>query len=128
MGRAESWLKQAHSDYNWAKLTFDGGFFAQTCFVCQQVAEKSLKAIAYHKGAKAIKGHGVAETAKLLGINGDLEGAAKDLDLFYISARYPDALPNSIAPVDFFSKSQGQKALEFAALFLAKADSEVSHG
>jgi HEPN domain-containing protein len=128
MNRALSWLKQAHSDFKWAKLTFDGGFYAQTCFVCQQVAEKALKAIAYSQGAKSIKGHGVAETAKLLNINGQLEAAAKELDLFYISSRYPDALPNSIAPVDFFSQAQGQKALDYAKLFLEKADVQVSNG
>lgn len=41
---AREWLKVAVNDLAYAELGAKEGFHAQACFVCQQVAEKSLKA------------------------------------------------------------------------------------
>ncbi|EMN14719.1 putative toxin-antitoxin system, antitoxin component [Leptospira borgpetersenii str. Brem 307] len=49
--RWKDWLAQAERDLEWAKASLHSGFFAQTCFVCQQVGEKSLKALAFFRGA-----------------------------------------------------------------------------
>lgn len=128
MSRADSWLKQAHSDYNWGLVTLKAGFYAQTCFIAQQVAEKALMALSYHKGAASIKGHGVFTLTQALKINGELEAAARTLDLYYISARYPDALPEAAVPVDFFGEEQARTAISRAKLYIEKAESEMGHG
>jgi hypothetical protein len=54
-----------------------------------------------------------------LRINDALEVAEKEHDLFYINARHPDAIPNSIALAGFFAKEQGEKALGRACQLLA---------
>lgn len=128
MGRADSWRKQAQSDFNWARITLAAGFFSQTCFIAQQVAEKCLKAIAYKRGAKAIKGHGVTSLLKDLQLNGRYQDYAQSLDLFYISARYPDALPESVAPSEHFGKHQAEQALEQASAFVELMEKEFANG
>lgn len=44
-----SWLNKAKDDLKWANASLKGGFNSQTCFVAQQVAEKSLKAFFYKR-------------------------------------------------------------------------------
>jgi HEPN domain-containing protein len=38
---------------------------------------------------------------------------AKRLDLYFISARYPDAFPSG-APFEFFTRDQAEEAVSFA--------------
>lgn len=45
--------------------------------------------------------------------NGELEKLAKELDLFYISGRYPDAFPAG-APFELFTSEQAEGALRSA--------------
>jgi HEPN domain-containing protein len=125
MKQATAWLKQAQSDFKWAKLSAQAGFYAQACFVSQQVAEKSLKAIAYHRNALQVKSHSILNIAKALGINGTLEESARTLDLYYISTRYPDALPDNAVPSESFSQTQATHAIELASAFLVFAEGEV---
>lgn len=128
MARSDSWRKQALSDLKWAKITLAAGLYSQTCFVAQQVAEKSLKAIAYKRGARAIKGHGVTALLKELSLNGRLQDYGQSLDLFYISARYPDALPESVAPAEHFGKHQAEQALQQCEAFIELMEKEFSDG
>jgi HEPN domain-containing protein len=119
-GRARDWLAQAENDYDWAGDSFRQGHHAQTCFVCQQVAEKSLKAVAFLRGYEAVRGHSVAEIAKELGINDEILNAGRRLDQYYVTTRYPDALPSG-APFEFFTAEQAKEALGFAEGVLAYA-------
>ncbi len=126
MKKYESWFKQALNEYKWGQVTFDAGFYAQACFIAQQVAEKSLKAIAYFRKATSVKSHSVSNLCTELNINGDLQEFARNLDLYYISTRYPDALPDHAVPAESFSKSQAAQALKMASLFLEAAKKELS--
>jgi HEPN domain-containing protein len=58
---AARWLAQARSDLAFGELGLREGFFAQTCFVCQQAAEKALKALHYLSGARVVLGHSLVE-------------------------------------------------------------------
>lgn len=120
----ERWLLQAEDDYEWGVDSLKMGHFPQACFVAQQVAEKALKAIAYKRGAKVIKSHSILELVTSLKINGSLLSAAKLLDQYYITPRYPDSLPSGI-PADFFSKDQAEDALKLSKLFLEAATREL---
>lgn len=108
------WLEQAENDFQWANYSFTGGFYAQTCFIAQQVGEKSLKALAYFLGAETVKGHSLVIIARELKINGIVEKASQNLDPYYISARYHDGLPAAITPKDYYERNQGEDALKSA--------------
>lgn len=120
--RAYDWYKQAQNDFLWAQDTLAGEKYAQACFICQQVAEKSLKAIAYYRDFDMVKSHSVLEIARNLGINGEIENIAKRLDLYYISTRYPDAFPSG-APFEYYTKEQAVEAISFADKILKFAGS-----
>jgi len=53
--RALDWLSQAEDDLRWAVDSRKSGHHAQSCFVCQQVGEKALKALAFSRGAQAVR-------------------------------------------------------------------------
>jgi HEPN domain-containing protein len=123
--RAGDWLRQAENELACAKDTTKGGYWAQACFAAQQVAEKALKSIALARGASEIRGHSLARIAAALGIDGELERMAKRLDLYYISARYPDAFAEG-ASFEYFDEGQAREAIEFAEAFIALARGEVT--
>lgn len=122
--RAQDWLDQAKDDLRWGLASAKSGFYSQTCFIAQQVAEKALKALAYFRGAALVRGHSVLVVCRELNINGELEEAAQRLDQYYIPTRYPDAQPAG-APFRFFTAKQAEEALEFAKRFIEKAASEM---
>ncbi|MBN2644471.1 MAG: HEPN domain-containing protein [Desulfuromonadaceae bacterium] len=113
MSRYADWLRQAQNDLEWANHSLAGNFFAQTCFIAQQAAEKALKAYCYFKGLDTVRTHSLYQIIRALGENGVLEKNAKELDLYYISARYPDAFPAG-APFEMLSREQAQRALTAA--------------
>jgi len=125
--RAKDWLDQAKDDLRWGQASAASQFYSQSCFIAQQVAEKSLKALAYYRGAEFVRGHSVLLVCRELLINGKLEEAAQRLDQYYIPTRYPDAQPAG-APFRFFTSAQAEEALELAERFIVKAESEMSGG
>lgn len=112
-GRYLDWLRQAENDLLWARHSFSGGFFSQTCFIAQQSGEKALKAFCFLRGFDIVKTHSLFQIIKTLGENGELEKLAKELDLYYISGRYPDAFPAG-APFEMFTPDQAERALKSA--------------
>ncbi len=58
---AGRWLAQARSDLAFAEVGVREGYYAQACFMCQQTAEKALKALHYLGGARLVFGHSVVE-------------------------------------------------------------------
>jgi len=111
--RITDWIKQAENDLLWANHSFEGGFYAQTCFISQQAAKKMMKAYCFLKGFDVIKTHSLYRMVKDLGENDLLEKNSKELDLYYISARYPDAFPDG-APFELITKEQAERALQTA--------------
>lgn len=111
--RWNDWLRQAEDDLLWAKDTLEKKRYAQACFTAQQVGEKAIKALALHLGYDSIRSHSIREIAEALEINGDIANMAKRLDLYYISARYPDAFPSG-APFEYFTPDQAEEAVFFA--------------
>lgn len=113
MIRYKDWLRQAKNDLDWAIHSLAGEFFSQTCFIAQQAGEKALKSYCFYKGLDVIRTHSLYQIIKALGENGRLEKNAKELDLYYISGRYPDAFPAG-APFEMLGKEQAERALEAA--------------
>jgi len=110
MDRSVDWLRQAENDLEWARHSLSGGFFAQTCFIGQQAGEKALKGYCYSKGYDLVKSHSLFQIVRSLGEDGELEAHAKELDIYYISGRYPDAFPAG-APFELITRAQATRAL-----------------
>ena len=124
--RSGDWLRQAEDDLLWARDTLQAERWAQCCFVAQQTAEKALKALALHRGYETVRTHSITETAKALGENGELERMGKRLDLYYISARYPDAFPAG-APFEYFTRDQADEAVSFAESIIRIIRVKIGH-
>ena len=91
--RSDDWFKQAKRVLENAKYEYDGGFYEFSCFLSQQSAEKSMKAL-YHKiGAEAF-GHSVTGLIQRFTFKEKFDvkllNEAKELHKAYIPTRYPD--------------------------------------
>jgi len=124
MERGEKWLRQALDDLEWLADSLAAGHYAQSCFVAQQVAEKAMKAIAYARGTEIVKTHSILALARALSVNGEIEKAAQVLDQYYMTTRYPDALPDGY-PGEFFTAEQASEAMRLATLVLSRAQGEI---
>ena len=62
---SERWLRQAEYDQQAAQVNQEEGFYAWTYFLCQQAAEKALKAFLYHQGQGPVIGHSTYRLAAL---------------------------------------------------------------
>jgi len=120
-----SWFSQARKDYLWGESSLSGGHFAQTCFIAQQVSEKALKSLCFFRGYDMVKSHSIVQILNDLSINGKLEEFGRQLDLYYLATRYPDALPDNAVPSTMFSKDQAVTALAMAKEFLNVVQAEI---
>ncbi len=109
MERSEKWFLQAQDDLEWLRDTLKSGHHAQACFIAQQVGEKALKALAYARGGEVLKTHSIFSLAKALRVGTEIENAGKILDQYYITTRYPDALPDGY-PGEYFTEEQAGAA------------------
>gem|GEM_PF-6541848 len=75
-----------------------------------------------------MKSRSVVAVAEALRINGKIRKAGKLLDGYYISARYPDAYPDFVAPHKFFDREQAEAALSLCRAVLKVAHKELMKG
>ncbi|OGX30616.1 MAG: DNA-binding protein [Omnitrophica WOR_2 bacterium RIFCSPHIGHO2_02_FULL_46_37] len=111
--RSSDWFKQAARDLESAKAQAKDGFFEWSCFIAQQAAEKAVKAIYQKLGAEAW-GHSVRDLfkglSKKIKITTTLLESARDLDKFYIPARYPNGWASG-TPSEYLSRKDAQDAI-----------------
>jgi HEPN domain-containing protein len=124
-GEGLRWLEQAQEDLRWTRALLEQGGYYLAAFLSQQVAEKSLKAVLYARGADAAFGHSVerltrdvAEASMSMPV-----GAARwsALDVHYVTARYPNSLPGSI-PARVYDRKTAEEAVGLAAEVVAFAE------
>jgi len=124
----ELWLRQAADDFRFARLAVEREFFAQACFVAQQVGEKAVKAVHYHLGARPVIGHSVQALLRRLNaraaVTAALVTSGGELDQYYVATRYPDALPG-IVPADAFSAAQARAPFRAARRILTWARAQL---
>ena len=122
------WLRQAQDDYRFGRAALAGRFHAQACFIAQQVAEKAVKAVHYKLSGRPVIGHSVQALLKRLNaraqVTEELVTLGGELDQYYVSTRYPDALPG-VVPSDAFSAAQARSALRAASKILRWAQVQV---
>jgi len=108
----------------WAQNSLENIFFSQCCFVCQQVGEKALKALAHSNGVDQIKSHSLVKIAKKLNLNGEIEKAARKLDLYYTTTRCPDVLASG-TPMDYYFEQEAKEAIAYAKIILDKVVDDI---
>jgi HEPN domain-containing protein len=123
--RYMSWLLQSESDLRSVADLIKNGHYSQACFNAQQAAEKALKALAFFRGADLVKSHSLGTIAKDLKINGELSTFSMKLDIYYLTARYPDALPESAVPAENFDQTMATEAQQMAEKFLFRVKQEL---
>lgn len=117
--RAEAarWLAAARHDLDYAEHAAAGGFHAPACFFAQQAAEKAVKALHYARGARAVLGHSVRSLIEHLEpaepTLAELLDAARELDLFYVPARYPNGL-DAGTPAEAFGAVHSSRSRDLA--------------
>lgn len=112
---AKRWLIFAEDDLKMAKLALAEGIYNQVCFHAQQCAEKSLKVLSAEQGEVPPKTHKLIDL--LLSIRNPQIAALRRvlqlLDRFYMTTRYPDALPGTLLE-GLPTEADAQSALQTA--------------
>ncbi len=111
--RHEDWFGQAERDLQSARWAMEGGFHEWACFICQQAAEKALKAVFQKLGGEAW-GHSVSALLSGLSdriqVTDEVAACARALDRFYIPARYPNSWERG-SPKDYYTREDANDAL-----------------
>lgn len=112
------WLEQAQEDLRWAEDLARRGGYHVACFLAQQVGEKALKGLLYAAGQEIVLGHSVERLCHEAGRHHPelLERVRRwaVLDGFYVTARYPNSVPDTI-PARVFTHGAARDAVELAA-------------
>ena len=112
------WLKQAEADLSSAEDSLNTKHYEWCCFQSQQAAEKALKSFLYSKRRRAILTHSVRELiiecSKYRNEFKTLIIEARFLDTFYIPTRYPNGLPGTAIPSEFYTMVEAKKCLNSA--------------
>jgi len=90
---ASAWIQQAKEDYETARFNQNGGKHKIAAFLCQQAAEKALKAYLIEKEGQLHKIHDLVALGKVSGISSPLIERLSELTLAYVYTRYPDVRP-----------------------------------
>ncbi len=113
------WFRQAERDLDDAAYNRQGERYNLACFLCQQAAEKAVKAYLYRRGAEDVWGHSLldlCEDAKIFEMFFDtIKAEARQLDKYYDVTRYPEYLPSGI-PAEAFDDIDAERALELAGI------------
>ena len=125
--RWRDWWRQAERDYEHARKDLETGFYEHVCFGGQQAAEKGLKALIMHLGGEPW-GHSLVRLLDALEgraeVAADLRDGARELDKFYIPARYPNGFSEG-APLDYYTEANAREALRHAEHLLDFVRSKV---
>ena len=124
LDEAKIWIQQAEYDYSAlctlkdASKTGEKLHFASVCFMCHQVAEKSLKAGLYAKsGFKVgyLRSHNLSSLAnelQMMGVRSIEEKEVAILNEMYLPTRYPNCHSPSAVPGDMFSIGTAEEAFD----------------
>jgi HEPN domain-containing protein len=114
---ARRWLGQARADFEAAEANCAETRYSLACFLCQQTAEKALKAMLIWLNGDYPRRHVIGDLLSELNLV-DSTSAKKlsessDLDIYYQSTRYPDAIGGAI-PAATFHRRQAELAIQLA--------------
>ena len=123
------WFRQAERDLEDAAFNRQGERYNVACFLCQQAAEKAVKAYLYRRGAEDVWGTSLidlCEDAKIFEMFFDtIKAEARQLDKYYDATRYPAYLPGGI-PAEAFDDVDAERAIELAGIVVRFVEPRIS--
>jgi len=111
------WLTQAEEELKDAELLTKAKRFYLALYLCQQSAEKALKAYLYLLEEETIFTHSVSvllRMAATIDREFNTVNTAKRLDDYYIPTRYPNGLPGGIPAHYYDDEEEAERALELS--------------
>ncbi|KAL5004927.1 hypothetical protein ScPMuIL_018383 [Solemya velum] len=116
---SKRWMRQARCDLEAARskmVATDGSHYNWVCYMCQQSAEKALKAAWYKQDSRKVtQNHHLPSVAS--GLGADLAEWAEKLQKLighHTKMRYPDALHMSKIPSDMYTQPVAEEACGIA--------------
>jgi HEPN domain-containing protein len=83
------WIKIAEDNLNTAELLYQNEKFLDASYYCQQVAEKSFKAVQVYKLKRFDKIHDLHKLAESVKAPTSILRGIEKLDRYYVATRYP---------------------------------------
>jgi HEPN domain-containing protein len=121
----DRWFEQARDDLSAARDSRDAGHHEWACFQAQQAAEKALKAFLLLHGKRHFLSHSVQELLReaeaVDHTMGEISNARR-LDEYYIPTRYPNGLPGTARPHEFYDAEEAAECLQLAQSVLDAID------
>jgi HEPN domain-containing protein len=111
---AVRWLAQADEELKDATALAKAGRYYLALYLCQQSAEKALKAFIYSKEEEPVFTHSVGHLLRMAAaVDADFKPlrGAKRLDDYYIPTRYPNGLPGEIPAKYYDDPDEAKGAL-----------------
>jgi HEPN domain-containing protein len=122
---AAIWLEKAKEDLQCARHDFDGQFYTQVCFGCQQAVEKALKAYLFSRHVELIRTHILPRLlVRCVEFDQDfrqMEAACDLLTDYYIDTRYPEIGVS-------YTKDMAMEAIELAGEILGFVGARIGAG
>ena len=118
---AERWYGQARFDLEAARASLAAGHHEWACFQAQQSAEKALKALLMRQGKRQFLSHSIHDLlaeVKKLAPEFEAVSEAQRLDEYYIPTRYPNGLPGTVVPHDFYGQKEALECVNLAESLL----------
>ena len=126
---ARRWLSQAEHSLNISRLLLESGMGADACFHAEQTAQLALKAFLYSLGRRYVTIHSVRELASQCAEEDAAFSTFVEygtyLDRYYLSTRYPDALPEPALPFESFTEKEAREALGYATEIVEAVQARV---
>lgn len=123
----DSWLAFAKYDLKSAKWQLKGKIYTSVCYASQQTAEKLLKALVLANGKGVPKVHSLdrlISTLKKLGVKtSTIEQAARTLDKYYLTSRYPGQYGG---PEGLYDEKDAKQAIQAAQKILRFVRNKVA--
>jgi len=123
------WLTQAEEELKDAELLIKAKRFYLALYLCQQSAEKALKAYLYLMEEEPIFAHSISVLLKVASaIDKEFRtiATAKKLDAYYIPTRYPNGLPGDIPAHYYDDEEEAERALELSQKVLQLVKKKVT--
>ncbi len=112
-------MAQAEHSLTATQALLELGFWAEACFHSEQTAQLGLKAFLFFKGRRYVNIHSVRALALECGKEDSdflsFEDYGLFLDRYYLTTRYPDALPAPAIPFQSFSEKEARQAVGYAS-------------
>ncbi|MGB9596671.1 MAG: HEPN domain-containing protein [Candidatus Poribacteria bacterium] len=122
------WLAQAEEEIKDVEFLMNAKRYYLSLFLCQQSAEKALKAYIYFKEEEHLHTHSVSDLIKLASeIDSDFSSikSAKRLDDYYIPTRYPNGLPGDIPAKYYDDPEEVKRALNLSKEIIKLVKSKI---